>query len=183
MHHVYFRHNVLHIACSSGNLYVVERVLQLLQSRNFLLKAYGSLQEFDALVEHLVDSFVNTPDKNAHNTPLHFACKNGFLDIVKVLINVDVCRRESFNRYDFGYLDAYLFILRFEKTPIDLACQTFKGTTIEKQRVSAEIRRTLYSISTPKRFEVSNTPAVKVTACRKAFSRLFLGSTSLVSSI
>jgi hypothetical protein len=50
---------------------------------------------------------------------------------------------------------SYFYVFRFEKTPLDLLCQTFKGTAEEKARVSAEIRKLLFSVSTPKKVKLS----------------------------
>jgi ankyrin repeat protein len=86
------------VACSVGNLYVVNRILELLESRDFLYKTYGVISCIDTLMEHLLDSFLNTPDKNANNTPLHFACKGGHLDIVKKLLSYELCRKRPINR-------------------------------------------------------------------------------------
>lgn len=88
----------MHIACSAGNLYVVERTLKLLESEDFLCKAYGNIHDIDSLTNHLIDTFLNTPDKNANNSPLHFACKNGHFEIVRRLIGYGACRRTPMNR-------------------------------------------------------------------------------------
>jgi len=119
------RHNVLHIACMSGNLHVVNRIFELIGSKEFLLKAYEKVDDIAWLTGHLLDCFINTPDKNANNTPLHFAAKNGHLEIVKKLLSHDVCQRSTLNS--------------FEKSPKDLVCESFKGKAEERAKVKAEI--------------------------------------------
>ncbi|KAI6174716.1 Ankyrin repeat and LEM domain-containing protein 2 [Aphelenchoides bicaudatus] len=146
------RHNILHVACSSGNLYVVQRTFELLQSKDFLEKAYGPIQDVYGLADHLVVTFLNNPDKNANNTPLHFACKGGFLEIVRTLISYPTCRRDPVNR--------------FEKTPLDILCESFKGPPGEKKPISDEIQRLLFSVSTPGRLAAKNRRALQANGLR-----------------
>jgi ankyrin repeat protein len=89
----------MHVACTAGNLYVVDRVLDFLESSDFLHRAYGEIPDFESLVDHLLDSFLNTPDKNANNTPLHFACRGGYLEVVKRMVVHPICRRDPLNRW------------------------------------------------------------------------------------
>lgn len=90
----------MHVACMTGNAYVVQRVLELLGSQDFLQKAYGdAYREEDELKDHLLDAFINTPDKNANNTPLHFASRSGHAEIVLQLVSFRLCMRRPTNRY------------------------------------------------------------------------------------
>jgi len=124
------RHNVLHVACMSGNLHVVERIFELLDSKEFLFKSYGKIDDITWLTGHLLDSFINTPDKNANNTPLHFAAKNGHLEIVKKLLSHRVCQISPLNS--------------FGKSPKDLVCESFKGNAEERAKKKAEITKLFY---------------------------------------
>lgn len=94
-----FRQNALHIACVSGNVYVVDRLFKLLKSEDFLFRVYGKINDIKLLRSHLLDCFVNMPDKNANNTPLHMACKNNYLDIVRLLLAFEFCDRAPKNRF------------------------------------------------------------------------------------
>lgn len=109
------RHNVMHVSCSAGNLYALNATLEALASSRFLLNAYGTLNDIDTLYDHLLDTFLNTPDKNANNTPLHFACKNGHLDIVKKLMSFGVCRRDPVNRWHIRLIYHIFMFLDLKK--------------------------------------------------------------------
>lgn len=89
----------MHVACMSGNTYVVQRVLELIASQAFLQKAYGeAYRDQNELMDHLLDSYINTPDKNANNTPLHFASRCGYAEIVLQLVSYRLCARRPTNR-------------------------------------------------------------------------------------
>jgi ankyrin repeat and LEM domain-containing protein 2 len=47
---------------------------------------------------NLLDAMLNTPDKIENNTPLHYACKFGNVEIVETLLNFKICNRESVNK-------------------------------------------------------------------------------------
>ena len=42
--------------------------------------------------------YLNTPDKGALETPLHFACKFAFYEVAKLLLGHPLCDKELKNR-------------------------------------------------------------------------------------
>ncbi|KAI6218157.1 Ankyrin repeat and LEM domain-containing protein 2 [Aphelenchoides fujianensis] len=126
------RYNALHVACQSGNVYVVERVLKLLQDEEFLENAYGPnnyAPQRDLIEGHLLDGFLNTPDKSANNTPLHFAARGGFAEIAEKLVAFPACMRDRPNN--------------FGKTPFDMICTSFKGTPAESAAAKKQLKKLL----------------------------------------
>uniref|UniRef100_A0A915B3V3 Ankyrin repeat and LEM domain-containing protein 2 n=3 Tax=Parascaris TaxID=6254 RepID=A0A915B3V3_PARUN len=93
------RYNALHIAARVGNLHVVRYVIDAVRDIRALAKIYGT-SEKDAKIrsEWLLDSYLNTPDKGALETPLHFASKFGHLEVVRVLLELDQCEKNPKNK-------------------------------------------------------------------------------------
>ena len=83
------RYNAVHLAVWYKAPEVLEYVLKTVNSLTFIKRCYPSLSD-DSITEkrdHLLDLFLNTPEKILFNTPLHIACKNGDLLCIKVLLN------------------------------------------------------------------------------------------------
>ncbi|PAV56014.1 hypothetical protein WR25_14369 [Diploscapter pachys] len=82
-----FRYNALHISAKAGSWRVTQRITQLINNLQFLVNLYGTT-EADARhrMVNIVDSYLNTPDKGANNTPLHFAVMWGKINVVRVLV-------------------------------------------------------------------------------------------------
>jgi ankyrin repeat protein len=151
-----FRQNALHTACACGNSYVVQKIFELSDSHEFLTKAYGKIDDVDMLKDHFIDCFVNTPDKNANNTPLHFACKNDHLEVVQLLLSKTICSLSPKNRLvlfaflhlftNLIFFDNYLnsgdltsILFRYSQTPFEIASLNIKKTPEGKSLQNSEI--------------------------------------------
>ena len=81
------RYNALHIASRENQALMVRTILTAIQDLNFQRLMYGensacnsvSSAEESNRIEHLTDLYLNTPDKHAGETPLHFGCKLGYV--------------------------------------------------------------------------------------------------------
>ncbi|KAK0398544.1 hypothetical protein QR680_002640 [Steinernema hermaphroditum] len=120
------RYNALHLAARSGNLFVTEYVLHLVQDQDKLAKIYGTPDiGFRSAV--LLENFLTTPDKGENSTPLHFASKFGEDKIVALLASFPMCNLSSRNRYAMS--------------PADVVCERATGES--RVQRSANIRRHL----------------------------------------
>lgn len=69
-------------------------------------KLYGSVNT--NLMERgkvLLDLYLNMPDKGCNETPLHFACKLGAVEIVKILVSYPECDKNVRNKSGLTPLD------------------------------------------------------------------------------
>ncbi|XP_046388883.1 ankyrin repeat and LEM domain-containing protein 2 [Ischnura elegans] len=139
------RYNALHIACKAGSGPMVEAILETISNPAFINLLYDGTKERGlgseilspmpttegivsevkdkAVVEcvmYLQDSYLNTPEKGLNETPLHFACKFGKVEAVKVLMSYPACDRMRLNK--------------FGESAEDMICsRAGKGTEAEKE--------------------------------------------------
>ena len=87
------KYNACHIAARANKPGIVALILTTVSNPSFLRKLYP--RESDENVQdrfkHLLDSYLNTPDPKLGNTPLHFACKLGHYQVVRVLLTFEGC--------------------------------------------------------------------------------------------
>uniref|UniRef100_A0A914X0X7 Ankyrin repeat and LEM domain-containing protein 2 n=1 Tax=Plectus sambesii TaxID=2011161 RepID=A0A914X0X7_9BILA len=130
------RYNALHIAARSKNEHAARRVLELVGDVDHRLfhRLYPEdpyrINERRRL--HLLDCYLNTPDKSLNETPLHFAAKLGCASIVEQLVSYKECQKEIRNKYG--------------QTPGEMACDKMTNTTPED--CGATKRRILSLLST-----------------------------------
>lgn len=88
------RYNALHIAAISKHDKIVKLILQTIEQTKFieLLHGINNHPNTTEMTHFLLESYLNTPDKSRHETPLHFAAKFGAADVVKVLISYPSCQ-------------------------------------------------------------------------------------------
>ncbi|XP_078589977.1 ankyrin repeat and LEM domain-containing protein 2-like [Branchiostoma floridae x Branchiostoma japonicum] len=96
------RWSALHVAAKANLPNMCELVLDILQDREFLQLMYpGDDPATEARRQKfLVDLYLNTPDKGNCETPLHFACKFGHVDVVRALVAHPSLDKTIKNRYD-----------------------------------------------------------------------------------
>lgn len=159
-----FRYNAMHVACQSGNLHVVkvrlcgalkavllgswpagevydtvifQEIIRHVGDPEWITQAYGTETSSRAKAKYFLDAFLNTPDKGANNTPLHFAAKycvakqGAGVDVLAVLLQQRPCRRNAKNKCVWLVnlsLSKYHFSVG--KTPLDL-CLEYKGPNKE----------------------------------------------------
>lgn len=97
------KYNACHIAARSNKPEITALILDTISNSIFLRKLYPN--EDDSAIQdrmnHLLDSYLNTPDPRQGNTPLQFACKLGHHRVVRVLLTFEACdqnRRDSQGR-------------------------------------------------------------------------------------
>lgn len=118
------RYNVMHVAAKENQASICQITLETLQDPEFMQLMYPD-DDVDMLQErirYLVDLYLNTPDKAGYDTPLHFACKFGHVDVVNVLSSHPLIEKKTKNKYD--------------KTPEEVICERSKNKSVElKERI------------------------------------------------
>jgi len=100
----------LHLCAKENSYEVGEFLLNILSSVSFIQKLYINepIEQSKARVAHLLDLYLNMPEKGLNETPLHFACKFGSFEMAKLLLSYDICSKHPINKSG--------------KTPEDLIC-------------------------------------------------------------
>ncbi|EHA99133.1 Ankyrin repeat and LEM domain-containing protein 2 [Heterocephalus glaber] len=113
----------MHVAAKANHASIYQLTLETLENPEFMKLMYpdddmGMLQE---RIQYLVDLYLNTPDKG-YDTPLHFACKFGNVEVVNVLSSHPLIEKKTRNKYN--------------KTPEEVICERNKNKPIElKERI------------------------------------------------
>lgn len=100
--HIGCHYNALHIAVKANQPDICELILKTVGNPTFIQFYYGD----DKYRNHLdtgqvmLDLYLNTPDKRLNETPLHFAVKFGYKDIVRILVSYSQCSRILPNKYN-----------------------------------------------------------------------------------
>uniref|UniRef100_X2B040 Ankyrin repeat and LEM domain-containing protein 2 n=1 Tax=Capitella teleta TaxID=283909 RepID=X2B040_CAPTE len=113
------RYNALHNACAKNQAAICQLLLDILENMNFyrLLYPTDSEETQRNRMEYLQDMYLNMPDKGLNESPLHFACKYGHADVVKVLATHPKCDKSFRNRDG--------------KTPAEVICDRATNATRE----------------------------------------------------
>lgn len=87
------KYNACHIAARANKSDILALVLDTVTNTSFLRKLYPKEPDHNIQerINHLLDSYLNTPDLRQGSTPLHFACKFGFYRVVRVLLTFEGC--------------------------------------------------------------------------------------------
>ncbi|KAL1768476.1 ankyrin repeat and LEM domain-containing protein 2 isoform X1 [Sigmodon hispidus] len=118
------RYNVMHVAAKENQASLCQMTLETLENPEFMRLMYpdDNMDMLKKRILYIVDLYLNTPDKVGFDTPLHFACKFGNVDVVNVLSSHPLIVKNSKNKYG--------------KTPEDVICERSKNKSIElKERI------------------------------------------------
>ncbi|XP_020300811.1 ankyrin repeat and LEM domain-containing protein 2 isoform X2 [Pseudomyrmex gracilis] len=122
-----YRYNPLHVAAKAGKAQMCEFILNTVGDVKFMQWHSGNVECVTYLdpVQIMLDLYLNTPDKGLNETPLHFAVKFGFKDVVRVLVSYSQCQKDLRNKY--------------EQLPIDIICS-------RKCQEDEELKREIYML-------------------------------------
>lgn len=118
------RYNVMHVAAKENQAFVCQLTLETLENPEFMRLMYPDDNQdmLQKRILYIVDLYLNTPDKVGFDTPLHFACKFGNVDVVNVLSSHPLIVKNPKNKYG--------------KTPEDVICERSKSKSVElKERI------------------------------------------------
>lgn len=113
------RYNVMHVAAKENQAGISQLLLNTLENPEFMRRMYPDDDDGMLLkrIQYIVDLYLNTPDKMAFDTPLHFACKFGNAEVVNVLCSHPDIIKNSRNKYD--------------QTPEEVICERSKNKSTE----------------------------------------------------
>lgn len=113
------RYNVMHVAAKENQASVCQLTLETLENPEFMRLMYpdDNMDMLQKRILYIVDLYLNTPDKVGFDTPLHFACKFGNVDVVNVLSSHPLIVKNPRNKYG--------------KTPEDVICERSKNKSVE----------------------------------------------------
>jgi hypothetical protein len=125
-----FHYNCLHICAKSNRPEICDFILSTLSQVAFLKRLYisDSIDQINERKHHLIDLYLNMPDKGFNETSLHFGCKFGSFDVVKQLLSYEACDKDATNK--------------FGKKPFDLICTKYDpkiNNNIDKSVVQSSI--------------------------------------------
>uniref|UniRef100_A0A182LRY4 ANKLE2 third alpha/beta domain-containing protein n=1 Tax=Anopheles culicifacies TaxID=139723 RepID=A0A182LRY4_9DIPT len=87
------RYNALHITAIEGRSEICRLILQTIENPSYIELLHGQrTSSTDEVTAILLDLYLNTPDKCRNETPLHFAAKLGWVEVVKELIAFPQCQ-------------------------------------------------------------------------------------------
>ncbi|GAB1607277.1 ankyrin repeat and LEM domain-containing protein 2-like [Argonauta hians] len=114
--HVGARYNAFHIAAKMNKPEMIKIILDIIQEPSFFCKLYG-INDDTVLerTERLIDFYLNTPDKVSCETPLHFACKGGYKNVIEILVNHPLTKVNLKNKFD--------------KTPLELVPESMSQSS------------------------------------------------------
>ncbi|KMQ97722.1 ankyrin repeat and lem domain-containing protein 2 [Lasius niger] len=104
------RYNALHVAANKNKPQMCEFILNTVGDPKFMQWHYGEdeCKTYLNPAQIMQDLYLNTPDKGLNETPLHFAVKYGYKDVVRVLVSYSQCIKTLPNKY--------------QQLPVDIIC-------------------------------------------------------------
>uniref|UniRef100_K9J3B2 Ankyrin repeat and LEM domain-containing protein 2 n=1 Tax=Desmodus rotundus TaxID=9430 RepID=K9J3B2_DESRO len=127
------RYNVMHVAARENQAPICQLTLETLESPEFMQLMYpdDSPDMLQKRICYILDLYLNTPDKGGYDTPLHFACKFGNVDVVNVLSSHPLIAKRPRNKCG--------------KTPEDVICERSKNKSVElKERIREYLKGHYY---------------------------------------
>ncbi|KAG5684775.1 hypothetical protein PVAND_013988 [Polypedilum vanderplanki] len=91
------RYNALHVAAMNNHAKMAKLILQTVEQPQFIemLHGFKNHPNIEIMCQNLLESYLNTPDKSRNETPLHFAAKNGAIDVIQVLLAYPLCKMKQ----------------------------------------------------------------------------------------
>ncbi|XP_027588937.2 ankyrin repeat and LEM domain-containing protein 2 isoform X1 [Pipra filicauda] len=142
------RYNVMHVAAKENQPGICQLLLDTLENPEFMRLMYPD--DNDAMlknrIQYIVDLYLNTPDKMGFDTPLHFACKFGNLDVVNVLTSHPAIVKNPRNKYD--------------QTPAEVICERSKNKSAELKEKLREYLKGRYYVPLLRAEDNSSAPVI-----------------------
>lgn len=144
------RYNVMHVAAKENQAGICQLLLNTLENPEFMRLMYpddddGMLQK---RIRYIVDLYLNTPDKLAFDTPLHFACKFGNAEVVNILCSHPDIIKNPRNKYD--------------QTPEEVICERSKNKSMELKMKIRECLKGHYYVPLLRAEDNSSFPIIGV---------------------
>uniref|UniRef100_A0A8C0IPV3 Ankyrin repeat and LEM domain-containing protein 2 n=1 Tax=Chelonoidis abingdonii TaxID=106734 RepID=A0A8C0IPV3_CHEAB len=127
------RYNVMHVAAKENQAGITQLLLDTLENPEFMRLMYPDDDEvmLQERIRYIVDLYLNTPDKMVFDTPLHFACKFGNLNVVNVLTSHPDIVKNPRNKYG--------------QTPAEVICERNKNKSMElKEKIREYLKGRYY---------------------------------------
>ncbi|NWU75371.1 ANKL2 protein, partial [Onychorhynchus coronatus] len=142
------RYNVMHVAAKENQPGICQLLLDTLENPEFMRLMYPDDNEamLKNRIQYIVDLYLNTPDKMGFDTPLHFACKFGNLDVVNVLTSHPAIVKNPRNKYD--------------QTPAEVVCERSKNKSAELKEKLREYLKGRYYVPLLRAEDNSSAPVI-----------------------
>ncbi|NWX97084.1 ANKL2 protein, partial [Nothoprocta ornata] len=142
------RYNVMHVAAKENQPSICQLLLDTLENPEFMRLMYPDDNDtmLKKRIRYIVDLYLNTPDKIGFDTPLHFACKFGNLDVVNVLTSHPAIVKNPRNKYD--------------QTPTEVVCERSKNKSAELKEKIREYLQGRYYVPLLRADDNSSAPVI-----------------------
>ncbi|NXJ75937.1 ANKL2 protein, partial [Trogon melanurus] len=142
------RYNVMHVAAKENQPAICQLLLDTLENPEFMRLMYPDDNDvmLKNRIQYIVDLYLNTPDKMGFDTPLHFACKFGNLDVVNVLTSHPAIVKNPRNKYD--------------QTPAEVVCERSKNKSAELKEKLREYLKGRYYVPLLRAEDNSSAPVI-----------------------
>ncbi|KAK2522727.1 hypothetical protein Q9233_010086 [Columba guinea] len=142
------RYNVMHVAAKENQPGICQLLLDTLENPEFMRLMYpdDNAVMLKNRIQYIVDLYLNTPDKMGFDTPLHFACKFGNLDVVNVLTSHPAIVKNPRNKYD--------------QTPAEVVCERSKNKSAELKEKIREYLKGRYYVPLLRAEDNSSAPVI-----------------------
>uniref|UniRef100_A0A7E4V395 Ankyrin repeat protein n=1 Tax=Panagrellus redivivus TaxID=6233 RepID=A0A7E4V395_PANRE len=124
------RFNAMHVCAKDGNIVIAREIMRRVQDPVYLATAYGTDKNIADTSRHLVDQFLNTPDKIQKHPPAIIAARHGHYEVAAFLTSFIQCD------IDFNNIDNI-------KNPADLLALCCSKLSREDKRLRHRIYDTL----------------------------------------
>ncbi|XP_069788660.1 ankyrin repeat and LEM domain-containing protein 2 isoform X2 [Narcine bancroftii] len=142
------RYNAMHVSAKENQPQICQLLLETLENPEFMLLLYPDDDEvmLEKRIKYIVDLYLNTPDKRVFDTPLHFACKFGHAEVVKVLCSHPAICKVSKNRFDC--------------TPVEVICERKQTKSEEVKNKIREYLQDRYYVPLLRDIDNSSPPVI-----------------------